>query len=622
MSNSQQNFSVALVGSPNSGKTTLYNWITGSQFKTVNYPGSTVDYYKGVCADRYSCDLTFIDTPGAYSLYAKTPEEQVTANLLKANQAHNIQKVVVVVDGTHLARQLSLVEQVKNQGFSVVVAVTMQDILRKEGLSFNPKVIEEHFGVEVVQIDGLLGGGVVDLIEKCQQGHKVKFVDLPEWNESVQQVLVKSLKDVAKNALGKEERKLDLHQQSQKLDKVLLHPVLGGVIFTSVMVFLFSSIFWMAAPFMDIVDGFFGDSAAFVLDKFGENLSTDFLANGIIASFGAVLVFVPQIFILFLGIGFLEDSGYLARASAIVDKPLSLLGLNGRSFVPLLSGFACAVPAMMATRTIGSRREKWMTMYIIPFMTCSARLPVYALILSFVFVGEAAWKPGLALAGLYFGALFIGAIASALLNLFLKRSEDSFFVLEMPTYRMPRFMVIVKSALQRTKAYVMRAGPVIFVLALVIWVGTTFPAYDVEDTGQRLSQSYIGQAGRVIEPVFAPMGGDWRTGVGLISAFAAREVFVSSLAVIFNISEDLEEDAITESLLKKMRSAVRSDGSPLFTFASMMALLVFFMIALQCISTTAMAAKEMNSWSFAIIQLITMNVVAYIAAVIVFNILA
>ena len=334
----------------------------------------------------------------------------------------------------------------------------------------------------------------------------------------------------------------------------------------------------------------------------------------------SVLVFVPQIFILFIGISLLESSGYLARAATIIDKPFSKLGMSGRSFVPVLSGFACAVPAIIASRNIPSTRDRWITNFIIPLMTCSARLPVYTLLLAFVFKNEAAWKPGLALALIYIVSTLIGALAAGLVNKFLPQKEASFFMMELPLYRRPRVQVLLKQGLSRTYSYIKRAGPVILVLSVFIWVASNFPHNEIQDPQQKLEQSYLGKTGHFLEPVFKPMGLDWRVGIGLISAFAAREVFVSSLVIVFNVTDNNEQTQ-QNSLLENMRAATFSDGSRIFTVPSIVGLILFFMIALQCMSTVAISMKENNSWKYAISQLVVFNLVAYLLAVGVFQLL-
>ncbi|HVK61770.1 MAG TPA: ferrous iron transporter B [Bdellovibrionales bacterium] len=613
---------VALVGSPNSGKTTLFNWLTGSRFKTVNYPGATVDYSLGKIHDRYEGGaFTVMDTPGTYSLDPKSPDERVTFEAIFNHKTHGAARLVIAVaDATHLARQLLLTRQLLESGFDVVLAVTMSDMLAHQGDIIDVPALEKALGIRVVLIDGRLGGGVADLVSVVRQ----KLVtEAPRnatrktaWSHDKLETSFKENVVLAESVLTRPKVKLKTSaaERTRAMDRVLLHPLFGLAIFFVLMATIFSSVFWFAAPAMDFVDGTLSGWAEAILARDPHSLIYQFLANGVIASINAVIVFVPQIFILFIGIIFLEDSGYLARSATLMDRPLSKLGLGGRSFVSLLSGYACAIPAMMAARTINSRKERWLTLFVVPLMSCSARLPVYALLLSFLFHDSPAWYAGVALAGLYFGSMIVGAIAALIASKLIKFEDRSFFMLELPVYRMPRPKLVLRQALTRTMGYVKRAGPPIFVFALIVWLGTTFPNYDEDDATVRLNTSYAAQVGQVIEPVFEPMGGDWRTGVGLISAFAAREVFVSSLAVVFQVADD-NEDTMQETLLAKMSEAKAPDGQPLFTIATVLGLAVFFMIALQCLTTFVVAQRESGGWKFAVMQLVVFNAVAYGLAV-------
>ncbi len=616
---------VAMIGPPNSGKTTLFNWITGSKFKTVNYPGSTIDYSVGSSHSRFGNVIEVIDTPGIYSLFPKSSDEVVTHDVLFADTLKKrIHHVIVVVDATQLARNLYLVRQLQEAGYSYTIALTMMDLIRKQGIEIDIKKIEEVFKCHVIPIDGTLGGGVKDLIQDLADSvfHDQPVTKLISWTNDKRENILKELEMLSKTFVHTKNKKFDIFSNTVKLDKILLNPAWGLVLFAVIMAVLFSSIFWAAKPFMDGIDSLFGFLAEKTTAILGTGMVSNFLTKGIIASFSAVLVFAPQIFILFLGIGILEDSGYLARAATLIDKPFSKIGLNGRSFIPILSGFACAIPAIMASRTLGNRRERMITTFIIPLMTCSARLPVYALLLSFVYAGQSAWKPGIALAALYFGALVVGGIAAGILNTFLKKEGRSLFMLELPLYRKPKWSIVFRTALNKTKSYALRAGPIIFGLSLAIWALSMFPNSQIEDRHARLEQSYFGQMGKTIEPVFRPMGSDWRVGVGLLSAFAAREVFVSTLAVIFNVTESDDKPATQKSLLEKMKTATMSDGTLVFTPASIAALLIFFMIALQCASTVGITIREMRSWSFAMTQLVLLNVVAYVCAIATYRILS
>lgn len=623
---------ILLVGSPNSGKTTLFNKLTGLSAKTVNYPGSTVDLLVGSWSYGEN-DVRVFDTPGVYSLHPRSPDEEITIAALKTKEPH---AVVAVVDATLLSRQLAIAIQLKRMfastkdRSSVVVAVTMLDLLKTEGESVDLNALSEELGLRVIATD--TPEGVKALREAIEnevpaapmevsgEASGSMAHDLQESKRIKDRVLASPKDESAKLAAGSR----GARAITRKIDETVLHPFLGPVLFFAVMTTLFILIYWLAAPLMDFIDSSFSGlvEAAHALPGVDPNgLLIRLFSDGLIAGVGAVLVFVPQIFILFLGLVFLEDSGYLARAATIVDRPLKAVGLGGRSFVPLLSGFACAVPAMMAARTVNSRKERMLTLFVIPLMSCSARLPVYALILGFLF-GENAVKAGLALGLLYFGSVVSGVIAAGVMARIAEKRgsfgrEKSFLLLELPLYRRPSLGLVFKQALMRTKSYVKRTGPVILILSVVIWVGTNFPHWKLEDPTARLEQSFAGQIGQYVSPVFEPMGGDWRTGLGLISAFAAREVFVSTMAVIFHVTETDDEDSMQKGLLSSLREAKAPDGSPLFTVASSVGLLLFFMIALQCLSTFATAVREGGSYKFAVIQLVAFNVVAYVLTVLV-----
>lgn len=607
---------IALVGAPNSGKTTLYNWLTGSRFKTVNYPGATVEYSIGDVNPALGEGLRFMDTPGVYGLNPKSADEEVTLKALYKGVGDGpVDGVLIVVDGTQLERHLQLVLQVRETGFPYLVVITMADLLRRQNMDLDWAGLSAKLGVPVLPFEGLLGGGLKEAIEAAGQLPPRGQIHDPE--KSVERLHAEA-RTLAKLALRKiadpREAFRHLTRTTRRLDSFFLHPLLGPILFLTIMTILFGSIFWLATPFMEAIDGGFSWLAEASRKLIPDPIWGDFVADGIFASFGAVLVFVPQIFILFLGIGLLESSGYLARGATLIDRVFSAVGLTGRSFVPVLSAYSCAVPAMIATRNISSKRDRWITNFIIPLMTCSARLPVYALLLGFFFTGEASWKAGFGLAGLYLGSLVIGAAGAAILNQLIPKDTASALMMELPLYRRPRFRVVIRQALVRTSSYAKNAGPIIFLIAVLMWWGTNFPNHQMENGPAKLEQSYAGRVGHFVEPVFRPMGVDWRVGVGLISAFAAREVFVATMAVSFNATNE-DEATQSKSLMAAMRDATRSDGAKIFTPASVAGLLVFFMIALQCMSTFAVSRRESGRWTFAFGQLILFNLVAYALAV-------
>lgn len=619
---------VALVGQPNSGKTTLYSWLTGSKFKSVNYPGATADCSVGISHKRYGDPVAMIDTPGTYSLSPKAPDEEVTIEALFNRRLNReIHGLIVVLDSTQLDRQLFLAEQIKQTGYPFVLVLTMEDLTRKNGFAVDKSLLETHFGVKVVLTEGRLGQGMVEVLDAVRDLKPVGLIKLPKFTKQEAENLFTESQRLAKKVLLKravpsKHAPASFLASSTEWDRWLLHPVFGVVIFIAACMGLFTSIFWLASPFMDGLDATFGWLSEQILSLGQGALWADFLANGVVTSFGAVLTFVPQIFILFLGIGFLEDSGYLARAATLIDRPFAKIGLSGRSFVPLLSGHACAVPAVMATRNLRSQKERWIVNFILPWMTCSARLPVYALLLTFLWQGSAAWKPGVTLALIYMTSLAIGALAAAVLNRFVKTRESSFFILELPIYRRPKFAVILRSSWLKTMSYARRAGPIIFVLALALWSAAHFPRLE-NGEAPKLENSILGKAGHLVEPLFTPMGVDWRVGVGILSSFAAREVFVSSLAVVFNVTEQESrhaEDSLNDKLIGKMQGARLATGEPVFTIGSVVGLIAFFMIALQCASTLAIVGREMRSWKFAATQFLFMNTFAYLAAIFVYQI--
>lgn len=647
--------SIILVGSPNSGKTTLFNRLTGMSAKTVNYPGSTVDLHRGKLigdSSHHGSVVSVIDTPGVYSLVPRSPDEVVTLRALteSAEQAAK-QVIVAVLDATQLSRQLALANQLKRfgdaNGIPVLVAITMLDIVKSANESVDLQALSKELSVKVIGVpwneaahpeSALVAAIRLELDATESVGLSVgesntkpqeKSVIVPEFNIIADLREAKRIKDLVVTG-GSIGSRSHLRMRTRKIDRWALHTYLGPILFFVVMASIFSLVFWVAAPFMEYFELLFKLPSDWILAQSWvdpDSVMTRLLTDGILAGLGAVAVFVPQIFILFLGLVILEDSGYLARAATIVDQPLKKIGLGGRSFVPLLSGFACAVPAMLATRTINSRFERLVALFVIPLMSCSARLPVYALLLAFLFSGNAL-TAGLVLAGLYFFSVVMGVIAAAVLSMILRRkangkvggkseddmNEKSFLLLELPLYRLPKFRMVFHQAWLRTGSYVKRTGPMILLLSILIWAGTTFPHHQTQDPVDRLENSYAGQLGKYMTPVFEPMGGDWRTGLGLISAFAAREVFVSTMAVIFHVTDE-DESQMQEGLLSEMRNAKNQDGQALFTPSSIAGLLVFFVIALQCLSTFAVAIKESGSLGFALRQLVVLNIAAYVLAV-------
>lgn len=631
----------ALIGSPNSGKTTLYNWLTGSKSKTVNYPGSTVEYNVGRLKTQLSekidnSDVLIIDTPGIYSLVPQSEDEKVTHDVLFNTNA-KIQKVdslIVVLDATQLSRHLILAKQALETGYPVLFVVTMRDLIEKEGAVLDLSLLSKELGSDVVFFDGVFGRGLDEILQKLRRNEfKHQTHQCPHWTLEEQTRIIKWAEFFSQKVFTKKNKSKSARIFTDRLDQVLMHPILGFILFFVFMTILFSGIYWLAKPVMDLIDHLFGYLSE-VTTTHIPGLLGEFLGSGLLAAMGGVFVFIPQIFILFLGIGLLESTGYLARVAALIDKPLSLVGLGGRSFVPLLSGFACAIPAIMATRNITSKKEKFIAQCIIPFMTCSARLPVYALLIGFMYGNENPLAAGFMMALMYFGGILVGALAAHVIAIFRKDTAKSRLLMELPLYRRPHFRIILFQSLSKVKSFIFKAGPIIFSLAVVLWFATNFPrpvdiaaVTEVSTQTQNpvgaaiiAQQSYAAQFGKFIEPVFLPLGVDWRVGFGLISAFAAREAFVSALALVFNI-EGSDGEAQTQSLISTMKTAHFSDGSLIFTTASVVGILIFFMIALQCTSTVGILKREMGSWKPALLQLVFSNLVAYSLAVFVVSVL-
>lgn len=621
---------IALIGSPNSGKTTLYNWLTGANNKTVNYPGATVDFSKGDLRKELVAKLSekkfesylIYDTPGVYSLSPKSADEDVTVKILSEQKLFHIDLAFVILDATQLNRQLLICEQLRQMNIPYEIVLTMNDVARTEGLKISETEIKNYFlKNKIFKFDGLLGLGLTEIAEVMNGHVQIEYtVAKPQWQLQDIQKMTTDLQIQYKKivSIPNEKNEKSHLQLTLRMDQFLLHPFYGTLTFLVLMTLLFSSIYWVAQPFMDLIQLSFDFIAEFVKNHV-PGLVGEFISGGVIASISGVVIFIPQIFILFLFIGLLENSGYLARIAALVDRPLSLIGLGGRSFVPMLSGFACAVPAIMATRNIKSKKEKLVAQFVIPFMTCSARLPVYALILGFLFAGKNPIYAGFGMAVLYLLSIVVGAIASSIVASFIDNREKPQLSLDLPLYRKPRFKILFLQAITKSKSFIFRAGPIIFILALFLWFGSQFPRSQATENlsaAQITEQSYAAQFGRALQPVFEPLGVDWRVGFGLISAFAAREVFVSALAIVFHVEgTDDEKEA---GLVSKMQNAKFESGKylgkPIFTVASCVGILIFFMIALQCLSTFAILKKE-SGMLLAMVQLISSNVVAYALAV-------
>ena len=652
---------ITLVGQPNSGKTTLFNYLSGKNYKTVNYPGSTVEYSISKILGKFSINANILDSPGIISLIPSSPDEKISVDSLFSHPKFGKAEIVIVtVDSSQLSRHLYLVKQLIDANFNVIVVLTMLDILRKKNLDISEIKLSEILGCKVIKIDSRSGKGIKDLLLSIKNSiSEINFNEelFPELNiHNQKEKLLESyrhIEEIEKEVLFCKEPEngnnhFDINEANKKLivlnsirlpnkpdnltlkiDKFTLHKFWGIIIFFLVMSVTFTSIFWLASPLMNLINDLFSllSSGSEVL--FGDTLFGNLISNGLLNGLGSVLVFLPQILILFLILGLLEDSGYLARGAMLADKPLSMIGLNGKSFVPMLSGFACAIPAIMATRTISNKRERFLTIFIIPLMSCSARIPVYVLLVAFLIPQDKPWIGGIALSAIYIFSIFSSLIIASVVNKFqekiIKESDNSSFILELPAYRKPKLSDVLNNTFKNATQYIKKAGPVIIYLSVFLWILTYFPNTNpqVNESGksekeiselknsERIMTSYASSLGKIIEPVMKPLGLDWRVGVSLIATFAAREVFVSSLALIFKITD--EGDNIQTSILKAMKDAkIENTGEKLFTTATTTGLIIFFVFAMQCLSTVAISKKETGSWRIPVLQILVFSSIAYV----------
>jgi ferrous iron transport protein B len=611
---------IALVGQPNAGKTTLFNRLTNSDFKTGNYPGITVDFNFGKLAPKFTKNIVEIyDTPGLNSLNTSSEEEKLTTFGIFEKHSPNI--IVSVVDATQLSRQLYLTMQLKKAGFNVVVALTMLDICEKKSSYVDVGNLSEIIGLPVFAASTendveILAKNILELVEKYNpitpKLHKY-FSDEAIINS------YNFLKTVETQVITTSEKR----KEKFSFDSLALHPIWGVLTFFIIMGGLFSSIFWLAEPFMDFIDSAFISIQELLRSHLPPSMLTDLLVDGLVAGMGAVAVFLPQISILFLIMGILEDIGYLSRAAVIVDLPFSKLGLSGRSFIPLLSGFACAVPAVMAARTLKNKRERFLSMFIIPLMSCSARLPVFVILISLVVPSDKPWIGGFALLVIYLFTLFTASLIAGIIGKFMKDEDQSQFALELPMYRKPIFKVIFKSVYMKSKEYLKEAGSVIVFISIIMWA---LASYNVNTTDgitktENIENSILGKTGHFIEPALEPMGIDWRVGVAITASFTAREIFVGTLVQIFRITEK-DENAQNESLIKVLKEARnKNTGELLFSRASIFALAIFYIFALLCFPTLVVSAKEFKNWKIPIIQFFSFTGLGYIGAIFVYQLL-
>jgi len=697
---------IALVGNPNSGKSSLFNCLTGLNQKVGNFPGVTVDKKTGTTFLSGKIASEVIDLPGTYSLYPRRQDEWVSYKvLLKQDASLSADVVVAVADASSLKRNLLFCTQIIDLKVPVVVALTMMDLARKKGIKIDIAALERELGVPVVAVNPRKNKGIAELKKAisltAQQSYKIpvrdfidnkalaessvndvkqQFPELSDYtaihylinhesfdlDETMQQTIesieqknnFNPTKTQAEEILQRYGRIRHIMQQSvsepdplqkslftEKLDNVLLHRRWGYLILLAVLFLLFQSVFWMAQYPMDWIELGFAKLSQFLSVSLPDNRWTDLLINGLLAGLSGILMFVPQIMILFGLITLLEDSGYMARISFLSDRLMRSVGLNGKSVMPMISGFACAVPAIMSARNIENRKERLLTILITPLMSCSARLPVYTILISLVipktFLLGFLGVQGLVMMGLYLLGLIMALIVSYVAKWFIKINEKSFFILELPTYRSPRWGNVLPAMISKARIFVFDAGKVIMIISLVLWALCSFgpgnrmqqisqryeqqksqPGANVVQLGQeyqtaKLENSYAGILGKSIEPAITPLGYDWKIGIALITSFAAREVFVGTMATLYSVGDDDKRGSLL--LKEKMKAAVRPDGKPVFNLASGLSLMIFYVFAMQCMSTLAVVKRETRGWKWPIIQLIYMTGLAYLMSLLVYQ---
>jgi len=676
----EKQLTIVVAGNPNAGKTSLFNALTGLRQKVANYPGVTVERKTGEWAlnDRIP-PACLIDLPGLYSLNPTSLDEQIARDVLLGRQPElaDPDVTIVVVDATNLVRNLYLATQLIETERPVVIALTMFDLAARSGLKINVRKLSAELGVPVIPVvakqriglDDLAravvkveaGAGNADALvrddfpadtKRSRKGEQAELHAAHDADEGLRAPSNRSnlirryalIERIVSDAV--DVRNDGRTRTSERIDRVVTHRIFGPVILLLVMLFVFQAIFsWASLP-MTLIDSVFTGLADLVRAHLPPGILTDLLADGIIAGVGAVLAFLPQILLLFLFISLLEDSGYMARAAFLMDRLMRAVGLHGKAFVPLLSSFACAVPGIMATRTIEHPKDRITTIMIAPFMSCSARLPIYTLVIAALFSGKTVLG-FISLGAVIILAMYLlGILAAILVALIMKRTvlkaPPTPFMMELPPYRLPDARNVGHALLSRCSIFLRKAGTVILAMSILFWALAAFPrasstplllgegkaerdlaatqaltpSLSQREKANQIQNSFAGRAGRLIEPVIAPLGFDWKIGVGLISSFAARETIISTLNIVYNVGEDSDNKS---SLVDAMRNARRADGSRVWTPLTGLSLILFFLLACQCMSTVAIVRRETNSWRWPLFMVSYMLVLAYVVSLITYQ---
>jgi len=692
---------VALIGNPNTGKTSVFNHLTGLNQQVGNYPGITVEKKEGICKLPRGLKAHIIDLPGTYSLNASSADENLVIELLLNKNDKDYPDVAVVVsDVENLKRNLLLFTQIKDLGIPTILAVNMADRMERKGISLEIELLEKRLKTKIALISARKKTGIEDLKELITQYGTISTepcvnassID-PSYfdrlrkafpNQSLYKLWLVITQDVNFGNLNRNKiehtngfnpkKKSDLKRLQQKetivryqfingilkeamtvdvnaakdlrsrLDRVLTHKVWGYVIFFGIMLLIFQAIYdWSSYP-MDFIDNTFAFLSEWLKNTLPAGVFTNLISEGIIPGLGGIVIFIPQIAFLFLFISLLEESGYMSRVVFLMDRIMRRFGLSGKSVVPLVSGTACAIPAVMATRNIEDWKERLITILVVPFTTCSARLPVYLIIIALVIPDERFLGifnlQGLTLMLLYLLGFGMSVFSAWILNKILKIKSKTYFVIEMPDYKLPMFKNVGINVVEKTKSFVFGAGKIILAISIVLWVLASYgPTEDFDNAEQlaterygenlapedfdnhvasiKLENSYIGIMGKGIEPIVQPLGYDWKIGIAIVSSFAAREVFVGTLATIYSVGSG-EEKTIKNRMAAEVNPIL---GGPLFNFASGISLLLFYAFAMQCMSTLAIVKRETNSWKWPVLQLVIMTGIAYVAALAAFQFL-
>ncbi len=685
--NAAKPLTIAVAGNPNAGKTSLFNALTGLRQKVANYPGVTVESKLGLWSlAPDGPPARVIDLPGLYSLDATSLDEQIARDVLlgRATKMAEPDVIVVAVDATNLVRNLYLATQLIETGRPLVVVLTMFDLAERGKLEIDVPKLSEALGVPVVPVVAKRRRGIDELAEAVMKvaaaGNRrdaswrlspAAEKELALLSESDAGRRYLAMRDLYAEGLPHEQRRREavkvarehlaridpqwwqelliaryqwiesvvgeaVHYEdsgqpsvTERIDALVTHKVGGPVILFIVMLLVFQTIFsWANLP-MNLIDHVFSALGGAVRAHFPAGILTDLLVDGIIAGVGGVLVFLPQILLLFFFITILEDSGYMARAAFLMDRLMRGVGLHGKAFVPLLSSFACAVPGIMATRTIENPKDRVATIMIAPFMSCSARLPVYTLMIAAFFSGQKMFGfvslGAIIILAMYLLGITVAVIVAWILKHTILNAPPPPFVMELPPYRVPNFGNVAHTMLSRVGVFVKRAGTVILAISILLWVLVAFPRVPgtngttgiTPDATAQVQNSFAGQAGRLIEPLIKPLGFDWKIGIGLISSFAARETIVSTLSIVYNVGSDQKENSA--SLVDALRNAKRPDGSPVWTPLVALSLMVFFVLACQCMSTVAIVRRETNSWRWPLFMVSYMLVLAYVASLITYQ---